>query len=124
MSDVHIAFLDKLPNGVIVQINEHCPSEEDVRIASITGYNPHHYYCAYIAVPMDLDLDLYKPDVHGGITYGDDGYESKIPLSEHIKGYKVIGWDYAHGHDTIEEYNLDVVKKELFDALADIYGGE
>ena len=124
MSEIYIAYMDRLPSGVIVQINEHVPSKDDVlAMAILGGLVPRHYYTAYIAIPKDLDLDMYNVHVHGGITYGDDCYESRIPLSEHIKGYNVIGWDYMHAGDSIEEYTFDVVKQELFEALAEIYEG-
>ena len=61
--------------------------------------------CGYIAIPLTDDKfkgffnkDCYShpdyPDVHGGITYSNEGSE----WSDSV-GYWVIGWDYAHLND-------------------------
>lgn len=72
---------------------------------------PTYWYCGYVVLSEDerypkLDVDeIYKLDVHGGITYrggmqGIDGY--------------LIGFDYGHGFDDPlvqdEEYTLGECK--------------
>ena len=66
-------------------------------------------------------------DVHGGLTYSrlvDDEIVSLFGLEDADKGYWMLGFDTAHGGDTLEEWPKEAVQKEtekLHDILVDIF---
>jgi hypothetical protein len=66
-------------------------------IASVRGTHP----CCY--VEQKSGEDLSGLDVHGGITFNDDGSENGkgLPFDETnaSKGTSFVGWDYAHAGD-------------------------
>lgn len=55
--------------------------------------------CAYLGVPKDhplagFDYNDIPIQVHGGLTYGNEGKEGYLPA-----GFYWYGWDYAHSGD-------------------------
>lgn len=76
------------------------------------------YRCGYVAVPEDKDsFDVSDIWCHGGITY--DYYKPPTPLA--IKDKKhYIGFDCLHFADTIDEWTLNKVRKELINIVNQI----
>ena len=82
---------------------------------AIVGQGTHP--CAYIGMPKGVGdiIDIDFINVHGGITYEDDGLHETIPSK-----YYVIGWDYAHSNDFNTLFNKEGKIHTINDVLNDI----
>ncbi len=68
--------------------------------------------CGYVKIPknhkfFEKDYDDISIDCHYGLTYGGLSKEAGFPSGWHI------GFDCAHGGDTMEEWTQERVEKEI-----------
>ena len=95
----------------------------------IVSYSSHP--CAYVQLQKDHpyykeNYEFMEIDVHGGITYGQDGFHPNFPGIDPRDGFW-IGWDYNHcfdfnalAHPVPREYEKMWTTEEIFEDVKSV----